>query len=204
MEYLKALGLKFFSDADYKNLDCDIKINIPDVHKSVVEDIARGTKLAKEFMSNEKDTQNKIKNPLTFNMLRNSIQLSNNVNPPCLHCDILCENCVSVCPNRANQSILLNGKLQIIHIDSLCNECGNCTSFCPYHSYPYLHKFTLFSNEDDLLNSNNDGFYINYPDTENLLVRINGITSRENINSVKMPYNNIIKEIYKHHAYWFV
>jgi putative selenate reductase len=204
MEYLKALGLKFFSNVIYKNVDCEIKINIPDVHKSVVEQIARGTELAKKFMAKEKDSQNKIKNPLTFNMLRNRIQLSNNVNLPCLHCDILCENCVSVCPNRANQSILLNGKLQIIHIDSLCNECGNCTSFCPYHSHPYLHKFTLFSNEDDLLNSSNDGFYINYPDTDNLLVRINGLISRENINSIILPYKNIIEEIYEHHAYWFV
>ena len=33
---------------------------------------------------------------------------------------------------------------QIIHVDYMCNECGNCKSFCPYDSAPYLDKFTLF------------------------------------------------------------
>ena len=38
---------------------------------------------------------------------------------------------------------------QIIHVDYMCNECGNCKSFCPYDSAPYLDKFTLFANEAD-------------------------------------------------------
>ncbi len=45
-------------------------------------------------------------------------------------------------------------------MDYLCNECGNCRSFCPYDSAPYLDKFTLFANEADLNNSKNQGFVV--------------------------------------------
>ena len=48
----------------------------------------------------------------------------------CLSCDRVCEICVEVCPNRANVAINANGKPQILHIDGMCNECGNCGTFC--------------------------------------------------------------------------
>ena len=77
----------------------------------------------------------------------------------CLTCDLICENCVEVCPNRANFSVKISGrKNQIIHVDSMCNECGNCTVFCPYASSPYKDKFTLFACENDMNDSTNDGF----------------------------------------------
>ena len=44
--------------------------------------------------------------------------------------------------------------------DYMCNECGNCKSFCPYDSAPYLDKFTLFANEADMENSKNQGFVV--------------------------------------------
>ena len=47
---------------------------------------------------------------------------------------------------------------QIVHIDSLCNECGNCRTFCPYRSSPYKDKFTLFGSEQDFEDSKNNGF----------------------------------------------
>lgn len=80
----------------------------------------------------------------------------------CLGCDVVCENCVEVCPNRANVSIQVpDMKMhQILHVDAMCNECGNCKSFCPYASAPYLDKFTLFSNEADMKNSQNQGFTV--------------------------------------------
>ncbi len=79
----------------------------------------------------------------------------------CLECSTVCENCVDVCPNRANVAIITeNGKMpQIIHIDDMCNECGNCKSFCPYSGAPYLDKFTLFSSEATFLDSKNSGFF---------------------------------------------
>ena len=69
----------------------------------------------------------------------------------CLGCSTICENCVEVCPNRANIAIQVPGmeKHQIIHVDYLCNEICNCKSFCPYSSAPYLDKFTLFETEAD-------------------------------------------------------
>lgn len=80
----------------------------------------------------------------------------------CLGCSTICENCVEVCPNRANIAIQVPGmeKHQIIHVDYLCNECGNCKSFCPYSSAPYLDKFTLFATEADMENSKNQGFAV--------------------------------------------
>ena len=80
----------------------------------------------------------------------------------CLGCSGICENCVEVCPNRANISIRVPGmeKHQIIHVDYLCNECGNCRSFCPYDSAPYLDKFTLFADEKDMEDSRNQGFTV--------------------------------------------
>lgn len=80
----------------------------------------------------------------------------------CLACASVCENCVDVCPNRANIAIRVPGmkKTQVIHVDYMCNECGNCRSFCPYASAPYLDKFTLFANESDMADSKNQGFVV--------------------------------------------
>ncbi len=80
----------------------------------------------------------------------------------CLGCSSVCENCVDVCPNRANIAIQVPGMdhTQIIHVDYMCNECGNCRSFCPYASAPYLDKFTLFANEKDMADSKNEGFTV--------------------------------------------
>ncbi|MEG1407417.1 MAG: FAD-dependent oxidoreductase, partial [Ruthenibacterium sp.] len=82
------------------------------------------------------------------------------VGQKCLGCATICENCVDVCPNRANVSIEVAGAAmpQIIHMDGMCNECGNCAAFCPYESAPYRDKFTLFWTEKDFENSENQGF----------------------------------------------
>ncbi|MBR3270475.1 MAG: putative selenate reductase subunit YgfK, partial [Clostridia bacterium] len=78
----------------------------------------------------------------------------------CLHCDTVCECCVQVCPNRANVAIDVPGFAhpQIVHIDRMCNECGNCLVFCPYASRPYKEKWTVFSTENEFDGSTNDGF----------------------------------------------
>ena len=78
----------------------------------------------------------------------------------CLHCGTVCECCVQVCPNRANVAIRVPGKTmpQILHVDRMCNECGNCLVFCPYDSKPYKEKFTLFATEQEFDGSGNRGF----------------------------------------------
>lgn len=85
----------------------------------------------------------------------------------CLQCDLICNSCVTVCPNRANVPLtapplpcpvqravrhgetvrvetLVSGRLtqryQIVNIADACNECGNCATFCPSAGAPYRDK----------------------------------------------------------------
>jgi putative selenate reductase len=89
----------------------------------------------------------------------------------CLNCDAACLRCVEVCPNRANFALpVAKGgasaaggsafaqSIQILHIDALCNECGNCGLFCPYEGEPYRGKPSLFGSEEALAASRNAGF----------------------------------------------
>jgi putative selenate reductase len=78
----------------------------------------------------------------------------------CLGCSTVCEACAEVCPNRANITVNVPGKRQrqIVHVDGMCNECGNCGTFCPYNGLPYKDKFTLYWSEEDFKNSANAGW----------------------------------------------
>ncbi len=86
----------------------------------------------------------------------------------CLWCDEMCSICTTVCPNMANrcytvtpvsmklQKALLSEdgtirfeddttfavtqKYQILNIANFCNECGNCTTFCPTAGSPFRDK----------------------------------------------------------------
>lgn len=84
----------------------------------------------------------------------------------CLECNVICDKCVDVCPNRANLAVAVEEKdgfhnaRQILHLDALCNECGNCGTFCPYDGLPYKDKLTLFTTRDDFDKSTNNGFIV--------------------------------------------
>ncbi len=80
----------------------------------------------------------------------------------CLGCPSVCEACADVCPNRANVAVRVPGRCQtqIVHVDGMCNECGNCAVFCPYNGRPYRDKFTLFWSEEDFADSENAGFMV--------------------------------------------
>ena len=86
----------------------------------------------------------------------------------------VCGNCADVCPNRANVLIEVPEMelLQILHVDYMCNECGNCRSFCQYAGAPYKDKFTLFATEEDMKDSTNNGFTVLDAGTKEVLVRI--------------------------------
>jgi putative selenate reductase len=85
----------------------------------------------------------------------------------CLSCDTICNICTTVCPNRANisykatpfkaqtyKAVYKNNNAiveqigvftvsqthQVINIGDFCNECGNCTTFCPSSGSPYIEK----------------------------------------------------------------
>ncbi len=89
----------------------------------------------------------------------------------CLYCDVVCNVCTSVCPNLAlysykvqtgkfsTQELLGNGndvkivengmfeiqqEPQILLVADWCNECGNCTTFCPTSGAPYKDKPHLY------------------------------------------------------------
>ena len=83
----------------------------------------------------------------------------------CLQCQLFCDKCIDVCPNRANMSysippvdveaaivdlstgltigtepIRLTQPRQIVHVVDLCNECGNCATFCVHSGRPFADK----------------------------------------------------------------
>jgi putative selenate reductase len=105
----------------------------------------------------------------------------------CLQCSTLCEKCVEVCPNRANYAYQVSpvslslprlrceeGRLvtagrepfrvaqarQILHVHDLCNECGNCATFCVHRGRPYEDKPRLFLRHGDYLAQQDNAFYI--------------------------------------------
>ena len=127
----------------------------------------------------------------------------------CLGCDTVCENCADVCPNRANIAVSIPGHKQprIIHIDDMCNECGNCAAFCPYSGSPYKDKFTLFSDLNSFIGSTNQGFILLDPETCTFRVRYGAeITDEEPFSdfcSLDDTVKEVIKTVYTDHGYLF-
>ncbi|MDD6435499.1 MAG: putative selenate reductase subunit YgfK [Clostridiales bacterium] len=128
----------------------------------------------------------------------------------CLKCDVVCENCVDVCPNRANVEIRVPGMkmAQIVHVDHMCNECGNCKVFCPYASAPYKDKFTLFANETDMEDSTNDGVVFTDLAAGTVKIRLGGRVTECNVLDEKAPVydgiRKIAKAIYTDYSYLIV
>ncbi|MFA7629987.1 MAG: FAD-dependent oxidoreductase [Candidatus Neomarinimicrobiota bacterium] len=104
----------------------------------------------------------------------------------CLNCDEICDLCVSVCPNRANagyhvrpfrmplssitlengeyftspdDEMVIEQQYQTLNIADLCNECGNCTTFCPSGGRPFADKPRIALCRDSY-RSLEKGFYI--------------------------------------------
>jgi putative selenate reductase len=103
----------------------------------------------------------------------------------CMGCDKVCLNCVDVCPNRANETVWLDGRPQIVHIDGRCNECGNCGTFCPYESLPYRDKLTYFASEADFRQSENPGWTM--LDGGRALVRLDGGETTADLSDPELP-----------------
>ena len=96
-------------------------------------------------------------------------------------CSTVCESCVDSCPNRANVAIAMaDGSHQILHVDKMCNECGNCTQFCPYASEPCHDKFTLFQTAEDMEDSHNAG--VLFLEGGKVRVRLAGAPREYNLN----------------------
>ncbi|MBO6119898.1 MAG: FAD-dependent oxidoreductase [Lachnospiraceae bacterium] len=169
-----------------KNLETSIKgvyaIGEGAFGASVVVKVIANAKIVASAICNKDFESNIIPNESIDNIyneraaLKDTIEethSSSNDASRCLHCNVVCETCNEVCPNRANVHIILkDGSHQIVHIDSMCNECGNCETFCPYDSKPYKDKFTLFFDENAMNDSTNSGFY--FKNDSEVIVRING------------------------------
>ena len=128
---------------------------------TVVEAIAGAARAAKAIcgMSFEKYAGRNIAPDLDAVMAKKGVFCKNcHEADRCLECATVCENCVDVCPNRANVAVSVEDKLQILHLDGPCNRCGNCTTFCPWSSAPYEVKWTLFPDVQSFGESKNQGF----------------------------------------------
>ncbi|WP_411681458.1 putative selenate reductase subunit YgfK [Clostridium thailandense] len=139
---------------------------------TIVKAIADGKTVAKDILAKEglgNDFQKKVIDVDQKAIYSRKGILEDAINSEkeaerCLSCNNICELCVDVCPNRANIMIEVEGDFvsshQIVHIDGMCNECGNCGIFCPYKGNPYKDKITAFWNEEDFVDSTNKGFLI--------------------------------------------
>ena len=122
----------------------------------------------------------------------------------CLHCNTVCQVCADVCPNRANVVITLpDGRHEILHVDRMCNECGNCAVFCPYDSAPYRNKFTLFLTREGFDESTeNQGFL---PlEGRKVLVRLDGKVFEADLdgqNQLPADVETFILTVLKDYAY---
>lgn len=104
----------------------------------------------------------------------------------CLLCGDACSVCVTVCPNRANnyyhteaadipvwrvtfgdgspsfeiESYLkIQQKYQVLNMADFCNECGNCTTFCPTQGSPFSDKPRFCLTEKSFMQTEN-GFFL--------------------------------------------
>lgn len=195
---------------------------------TVVEGIAHGTKVAKSILVKvEKVLESHETKPL-FNQVKQFAEIKEKkgilrassgaaVEPErCLECSYICNICMEVCPNRANVGIVVQDGFrnhnQIIHMDGMCNECGNCATFCPYISAPYKDKLTLFWSEGDFKNSSNSGFWLRHDDEEpEFMVRTGERMMTLHYNAIGQPKEPIDEQIaaliwtaYKEYPYLFM
>jgi putative selenate reductase len=77
---------------------------------------------------------------------------------------VACNFCVTVCPNDAFFSIKsldgMEGRQQYLLFTELCNECGNCLTFCPEEGDPAMIKPRLYSNPELFAGREGQGFLL--------------------------------------------
>ena len=133
----------------------------------------------------------------------------------CLDCDRFCSICVGVCPNLAlqtyqtvpfeaclpelrleNDEVLfepgetyrVRQPFQVAVLTDLCNECGNCTTFCPTSGQPYRDKPRLYLERADFEEQHDNAFMVSRKaDTWVLDSRRQGMNHRIELNG-KLDY----------------
>jgi putative selenate reductase len=103
----------------------------------------------------------------------------------CLDCDLFCSTCETVCPNRAiftyrsaervldlpvlawqrgkpmvvgQERVEIRQPYQVAVLADLCNDCGNCTTFCPTSGRPFSDKPRLFLDESSFRSQHDNAF----------------------------------------------
>lgn len=186
-DFFNSIGIETDEWGSVKNDPSTLETNLKNVY--VIGDANRGPATIVEAIADATTVANDICDVHNHNYERANLNIDRSVPRAkrgllvsetncmtqaerCLECSTICESCVDVCPNRANVVINVKGNPQILHIDRMCNECGNCETFCPYSSAPYKDKFTLFNSEADFHDSTNQGFYVIDAEKETCLVRL--------------------------------
>ena len=85
----------------------------------------------------------------------------------CLDCDVYCSICVGVCPNLAlltYETSAAEGKArqpyQVAVLADFCNECGNCTTFCPTSGRPFRDKPRLYLDRGEFEAQDDNAFMV--------------------------------------------
>jgi putative selenate reductase len=77
---------------------------------------------------------------------------------------VACNFCITVCPNDAFFSIKsldgMEGRQQYLLFTELCNECGNCMTFCPEDGDPAKIKPRLYSDAELYAGRTGQGFLL--------------------------------------------
>lgn len=77
---------------------------------------------------------------------------------------VACNFCVTVCPNDAFFNIKsldgMEGRQQYLLFTELCNECGNCMTFCPEEGDPAMIKPRLYSDPELFAGREGQGFLL--------------------------------------------
>lgn len=117
----------------------------------------------------------------------------------------ICNNCIDVCPNRANIGIVRDGDKDTLHLDALCNECGNCADFCPKGYVPYKDKLTVFDRAAHLMDSDNEGVAVLDRNKKSYLVRLDGKTAETagGILTGAARLDVLLETVLKTHPYLF-
>ncbi len=140
----------------------------------------------------------------------------------CLYCDEICDICVSVCPNRANVSykstpkkyvfnelsiangVIQNGdvktfetkqRYQVLNVGDFCNECGNCSTFCPTNGRPYEDKPKLYLTRESFNPEKNGYFHVVESGVHSIIAKFNGVESKLTSNGEFYIYENSVASV---------
>jgi putative selenate reductase len=155
-------------------------------HKNIDLEQLKILKAKREYAP--KISQTGLEDRKSFNLVISTLKSDEAVKEAarCLQCDKYCSVCTAVCPNHANYTyetelrsypsldiqvannkinvisnsdFIIKQKHQVLNLADWCNECGNCTTFCPTSGSPYKDKPKVYFNKKSFAD-NGDGYLV--------------------------------------------